>query len=309
MKNKFTGKKGGTKSYGGKSKSNGIPAAGTNPGKFNAGSNSMKYGGLAAGYGGYKSAGAFQSSMKSKGMYSTAAKLGTAYVGYKVAKGAGKAIGRGMFGGMPRIYGSQSYYYGQPTRYRYLGNAYDDCDVFYDISTGKEQLRCDRDNRDFSDGVAAGFKIGGWAIFMMIVLCCCCCGGCCYFMKKQKKKSGGSTAGDSDDDQSVKMTNNYPQQFEPKPYETQPFTTGGYPSQAPAGGPPIPAGYGVQPGAYGVNPYPAPGGYPAAGGPPPMGGPAPMGAPAPMGYPTTTAGGYPNVAPAGMPGGPPPPAY
>merc|ERR1712131_232273 len=153
--------------------------------------------------------------MKSKGMYNTAVKLGTAYVGYKVAKGAGKAIGRGIFGGMPRLYGSQGYYYGN-SGYRYMGVAYDDCDVFYNVLEGKEYLRCDRDT-DY--GRAAG-AVSGFMIFLMLLCCCCCGGGCFYLFKKKKKKTRSRSSSEHVDNV-----------YETYPYETQPFTGTGYPTQ------------------------------------------------------------------------------
>merc|ERR1711887_16545 len=87
--------------------------------------------------------GSLKSTMKQKGMYNNAVKLGTAYVGYKVAKGVGKTIGSAMWMGYPRIYGTQSHFYGMSGSYRYLGAANKDCDVFYDIMQQREVLRCD----------------------------------------------------------------------------------------------------------------------------------------------------------------------
>merc|ERR1712178_279490 len=80
---------------------------------------------------------------KSKGYYNTAVKLGTAYVGYKAAKGIGKTIGSSMWMGYPRIYGTQSHFYRMTGSYRYLGAANQECDVFYDILRNRECLRCD----------------------------------------------------------------------------------------------------------------------------------------------------------------------
>merc|ERR1712038_1402734 len=77
-----------------------------------------------AGLGAYGTTKTFNSLSKGKGTFiggksggmnkyaKGAIALGTAYVGYKVAKGVGKTIGQAYFRDMPRIYGSRSMYYG-----------------------------------------------------------------------------------------------------------------------------------------------------------------------------------------------------
>ena len=183
----------GFKSYnsGGKTVSNSnwpknqIPAAGTFP-KTNSWSNVGGFSnskGMGT-MGSYAGAGGLKSMMKSKGMYKTAVGLGTAYVGYKVAKGVGKTIGSAMWMGYPRIYGNQMYYYNMPGSYRYLGAASSECDVFYDILKQREVLRCDdwgnnRYNRYNNNGIGQIFS--GIGIFILIC-CCCCCAGCGYIL-------------------------------------------------------------------------------------------------------------------------------
>ena len=131
--------------------------------------------------GAYDAAGGLKHTMKSKGMYKTAVGLGTAYVGYKVAKGVGKTIGSAMWMGYPRIYGTQSHFYGMGSSYRYMGATNRDCDVFYDIMKQREVLRCDDwgNNRYNNGGRGMGGTIMGIAtglFWMMLIGCCCLCG-------------------------------------------------------------------------------------------------------------------------------------
>jgi len=182
---------------------NQIPAAGTFPKantfSYSGGMDKMK--GMGS-MGVYNAAGGLKSQMTRKGMYKTAVGLGTAYVGYKVAKGLGKTIGRAMWMGYPRIYGTQSHFYGMGSAYRYMGATNRECDVFYDVMELREVLRCDDWNTNrYNNGgrVMVGRStimstIMGIAtgLFWMILICCCCC-CCCIGIADRKLNSDGKT--------------------------------------------------------------------------------------------------------------------
>lgn len=279
---------------------NQIPAAGTFP-QANTFSNvggMNKVSGMGT-MGAYGAAGGLKSTMKSKGMYNTAVGLGTAYVGYQVAKGVGKTIGSAMWMGYPRIYGTQSHFYGMNSQYRYLGATNKDCDVFYDIMKQREVLRCDDwDNTRYNNGSRGiGNTIMGIAqgLFWMMLIGCCCCCGCGYmFFKKFKKKSrrNNQTVTQTEHE----MEEEHPMNFQEPPPMMEPhnpypkennFQENSYPSSVPGS---APVGYGANP--YPANPYPA-NPYPA-----PIGGnsyPAPMGGnPYPTGNIVAPPAAYPD---------------
>lgn len=245
---------------------NQIPAAGTFP-KANTFSNSggmNKMTGMGT-MGAYGAAGGLKNTMKSKGMYKTAVGLGTAYVGYKVAKGVGKTIGSAMWMGYPRIYGTQSHFYGMGSSYRYMGATNRDCDVFYDIMKQREVLRCDDwdNNRYNNGGRGMGGTIMGIAtgLFWMMLIGCCCCCGCGYmFIKKSKKKSRNPdhTQTEQEMDEEPMNFQQPPPMMEPhNPYPKNDYAENSYPQQNNFQQNPYPSAVPAT-APYGANPYPAP---------------------------------------------------
>lgn len=247
-----------------------IPAAGTFPSKSSWGTNT--YGmNKVSGMGSMGTASAMKNTMKQKGYYNTAVKLGAAYVGYKAAKGVGKTIGKAMWMGYPRIYGTQSHFYGMNSQYRYMGAVNDDCDVFYDYIKGTEYLRCDDwgsrkysqyGNSSYNNVASTIMGIASWLFFTILICCCCCCGGCIYFFKKQSKsQSQGEDIDDEDHTQIPLHAQQPPPMFEPQnPYQsTMPTTDNSYnPYPAQANINPYPNNTNPYPVAATPQPYPAP---------------------------------------------------
>jgi len=229
--------------------------------------------------------------MKKSTMIKGAVAAGTAYVGYKLVKGASKAAFKLAFGGMPRMYSSRGYYRGQ-NNYVYQGQLNSHCDVWLNTDTMVKSIRCDsgytfnadRDMNSMSMGsgrqpnyntlsqedietVAKG--IGALMIVILVAGClgCCCLIACCYFgvqyMNKQGSNSGNNNNNNNIEcppivptqqgDYSTQPPGNYPPGNYP-PYETQKLTeTSNFaPVQNNVPGYPAQGGYPTQ----GSNMYP-----------------------------------------------------
>ena len=83
--------------------------------------------------------------MSSKTLKKGAIAVGATYVGYKLAKGAGKALGKAYFYGMyrPSIYHGRSWYFDNDDYY-YRGELNDRCDIWYSVEMRQEIMRCDQ---------------------------------------------------------------------------------------------------------------------------------------------------------------------
>merc|ERR1712178_649739 len=83
---------------------------------------------------------------------------------------------------------------GQSSRYRYLGQGNDGCDVFYDMVEREEKYRCDYRYKDpyYRNSNYIGSTVS--AIFWLLLICCCCCGiGGWFGFKKIRKQMKGSS--------------------------------------------------------------------------------------------------------------------
>ena len=71
--------------------------------------------------------------------------LGTAYVGYKIAKSAGKALSKAYIMGMtrPTSYYNRNWYVNNDD-YIYRGQLNEYCDIWYDLEENEEIMRCDQ---------------------------------------------------------------------------------------------------------------------------------------------------------------------
>ena len=103
--------------------------------------------------------------MSSKTLKKGAIAVGATYVGYKLAKGAGKALGKAYFYGMyrPSIYHGRSWYFDNDDYY-YRGELNDRCDIWYSVEMRQEIMRCDQGyyyNYDMENPNSSNYWSGG----------------------------------------------------------------------------------------------------------------------------------------------------